>query len=147
MTQSEHPATRSFQCEHCGGEIRIPYELPPTEAPCPHCEELIESPAPPVETLVETSVKLPVDEDREESKATDESDEEKSRADSDPAAPEAPPVLVDEVVEPEQTAPGHYVQRQRVLIVWRCLYHVCAQRLFGTVVCRQYTFRPVQQCR
>ena len=47
MTQSEHPATRSFQCEHCGGEIRIPYELPPTEAPCPHCEELIESPAAP----------------------------------------------------------------------------------------------------
>ena len=37
MSQSEHPAQRIFKCNHCQGEIEIPYELPPTTAPCPHC--------------------------------------------------------------------------------------------------------------
>lgn len=41
----ETPAQRSFKCEHCHHDIFIPYALPPTTAPCPHCQQIITSPA------------------------------------------------------------------------------------------------------
>ena len=36
---------RDFKCSHCDGRIVIPIDLPPTTAPCPHCSEVITSPA------------------------------------------------------------------------------------------------------
>ncbi|MDA1006855.1 MAG: hypothetical protein O3A87_10325, partial [Verrucomicrobia bacterium] len=48
MSQSVHPESRNFFCDQCGGEIRIPYELPPTKAPCPFCKVEITSPGPPL---------------------------------------------------------------------------------------------------
>ena len=48
MPQTTSPATRRFHCTSCRGEIEIPFELPPTTAPCPHCATSISSPAPPV---------------------------------------------------------------------------------------------------
>ena len=47
MAQTTSPATRRFHCTSCGGEIEIPFELPPTTAPCPHCGTSISSPPPP----------------------------------------------------------------------------------------------------
>jgi hypothetical protein len=44
MSDSSLPEDRTFSCEGCGGEIRIPYALPPTSAPCPHCGKEITSP-------------------------------------------------------------------------------------------------------
>lgn len=41
---SDHPTTRQFLCEHCQTTIQIPYDLPPTVAPCPHCGEATKSP-------------------------------------------------------------------------------------------------------
>ncbi len=41
----ELPSQRSFKCEHCQHDIFIPYALPPTTAPCPHCQKTITSPA------------------------------------------------------------------------------------------------------
>lgn len=35
---------RSFHCPQCSGVIYIPHNLPPTQAPCPHCNALIVSP-------------------------------------------------------------------------------------------------------
>jgi hypothetical protein len=37
---------REFHCVHCEGKIVIPIDLPPTTGPCPHCGEVITSPAP-----------------------------------------------------------------------------------------------------
>ncbi len=37
---------REFHCIHCEGKIVIPADLPPTTGPCPHCGEVITSPAP-----------------------------------------------------------------------------------------------------
>lgn len=37
---------REFHCLHCDGKIRIPWDLPPTTGPCPHCSEVITSPEP-----------------------------------------------------------------------------------------------------
>ena len=48
MSQTTSPATRSFHCVSCRGEIQIPFDLPPTTAPCPHCGTGISSPPPPV---------------------------------------------------------------------------------------------------
>ena len=39
------PAQRSFPCPACTAEIFIPYDLPPTSAPCPRCGTTITSPA------------------------------------------------------------------------------------------------------
>jgi hypothetical protein len=38
---------RHFHCDHCNGRIAIPYDLPVTIAPCPHCQLVITSPPPP----------------------------------------------------------------------------------------------------
>jgi len=38
---------RDFYCPHCNGRILIPFSLPPTTAPCPHCQAVITSPPPP----------------------------------------------------------------------------------------------------
>jgi hypothetical protein len=47
MSDPTLPANiREFHCYHCRGKIRIPRELPPTTAPCPHCKNIITSPAP-----------------------------------------------------------------------------------------------------
>ncbi len=43
------PTTRTFACPHCSTGIEIPYELPPTKAPCPSCGQLVTSPARPAE--------------------------------------------------------------------------------------------------
>ena len=48
MSQSNHPESRNFFCDHCGGEIQISYDLPPTTAPCPFCKADLTSPAPPL---------------------------------------------------------------------------------------------------
>lgn len=40
------PQKREFRCIHCNGTIAIPFNLPPTTAPCPHCGNTITSPAP-----------------------------------------------------------------------------------------------------
>ncbi len=54
---SEQPETRSFSCPHCATGIQIPYNLPPTSAPCPKCGENITSPA-----LKEEEVQVPAPE-------------------------------------------------------------------------------------
>ena len=46
MNQTIGQAMRSFQCRSCHGGIQIPYDLPPTSAPCPHCGVIITSPPP-----------------------------------------------------------------------------------------------------
>ncbi len=47
MAISEIPNDkRAFLCEHCGGTILIPLDLPSTTGPCPHCTGEITSPAP-----------------------------------------------------------------------------------------------------
>jgi hypothetical protein len=35
---------REFSCVHCSGRIQIPWNLPPTTGPCPHCGGTITSP-------------------------------------------------------------------------------------------------------
>lgn len=37
---------REFSCLHCSGRIQIPWNLPPTTGPCPHCGGTITSPTP-----------------------------------------------------------------------------------------------------
>ena len=62
MAQTTSPATRRFHCTSCGGEIEIPFELPPTTAPCPHCGTSISSPPPPevfTDSLATTPVASP----------------------------------------------------------------------------------------
>lgn len=39
---------RAFHCNHCNGQVLIPWNLPATTAPCPHCGGTITSPEPPV---------------------------------------------------------------------------------------------------
>lgn len=39
------PGKREFRCNLCNGKILIPWELPPTTGPCPHCGGVITSPA------------------------------------------------------------------------------------------------------
>ena len=54
---------RDFHCNHCGGRILIPRELPPTTGPCPHCAGIITSPpleAPPTETIPPATPAPPV---------------------------------------------------------------------------------------
>jgi len=47
MSHSRKPSDRcEFYCEHCGGQILIPRDLPPTTGPCPHCAKTITSPDP-----------------------------------------------------------------------------------------------------
>lgn len=47
MSRSRQPnERREFHCEHCGGQVLIPWDLPPTTGPCPHCAKPITSPAP-----------------------------------------------------------------------------------------------------
>ncbi len=41
------PQQRSFNCHACQGIIYIPYNLPVTVAPCPHCGVAVTSPPPP----------------------------------------------------------------------------------------------------
>ena len=41
---------RQFRCPHCNGLIVIPWDLPPTKGPCPHCGKEITSPDVPVES-------------------------------------------------------------------------------------------------
>ena len=36
---------REFRCKHCDGKILIPWDLPPTTGPCPHCSGVITSPS------------------------------------------------------------------------------------------------------
>lgn len=48
MTQTDQ---RQFNCEHCGGVINIPANLPPTSAPCPYCQKLTTSPGPEEENV------------------------------------------------------------------------------------------------
>ncbi|MAF23535.1 MAG: hypothetical protein CMP26_13165 [Roseibacillus sp.] len=48
MSRTTAPATRRFHCDSCRGEIEIPFDLPPTTAPCPHCGTNVLSPPPPV---------------------------------------------------------------------------------------------------
>ncbi|MDP0490865.1 MAG: hypothetical protein Q7Q71_07440 [Verrucomicrobiota bacterium JB023] len=45
---------RTFVCEHCSKTIRIPYNLPPTTAPCPNCGQKVTSPPPPAEAKAES---------------------------------------------------------------------------------------------
>jgi len=46
MAETPIPTTqREFRCVHCNGKILIPWELPPTTGPCPHCSGTITSPA------------------------------------------------------------------------------------------------------
>lgn len=40
----EKPNFREFDCFHCGGKIRVPANMPPIMAPCPHCGKLTHSP-------------------------------------------------------------------------------------------------------
>ncbi|GAA5482852.1 hypothetical protein [Haloferula sargassicola] len=40
------PGQREFRCDHCHGKIHIPVDFPPTTGPCPHCGQVITSPAP-----------------------------------------------------------------------------------------------------
>lgn len=47
MSDDLPPRKRQFRCSECQGLIVIPWNLPPTKAPCPHCGKTIESPAPP----------------------------------------------------------------------------------------------------
>ena len=47
MSRTTAPATRRFHCDSCRGEIEIPFDLPPTTAPCPHCGTNVLSPPPP----------------------------------------------------------------------------------------------------
>ena len=47
MTSSDRPTHRAFSCDSCHGEIQIPYDLPPTTGPCPHCQAELTSPPPP----------------------------------------------------------------------------------------------------
>jgi hypothetical protein len=44
---SQPPQQRDFFCQFCNGRIVIPYSLPPTTGPCPHCQATITSPPPP----------------------------------------------------------------------------------------------------
>lgn len=44
---STSPPQRDFRCNHCNGKILIPYNLPSTTGPCPHCSGTITSPPPP----------------------------------------------------------------------------------------------------
>ena len=60
MSQTTSPATRSFHCVSCRGEIQIPFDLPPTTAPCPHCGTRISSPAPPVVFADRSPLEQPV---------------------------------------------------------------------------------------
>lgn len=47
MSHTSKPSDRrEFHCEHCGGQILIPRDLPTTTAPCPHCAKNITSPEP-----------------------------------------------------------------------------------------------------
>jgi len=46
---SQTPQERDFHCQHCNGRIVIPYSLPSTTGPCPHCQGTITSPPPPGE--------------------------------------------------------------------------------------------------
>ncbi|MEM9081215.1 MAG: hypothetical protein AAGC74_11040 [Verrucomicrobiota bacterium] len=45
MADSPRKLQRSFVCPSCQKEIFIPYDLPPTTAPCPSCGDLVTSPA------------------------------------------------------------------------------------------------------
>lgn len=62
MSQTVQPDTRNFLCDHCGGEIRISYDLPPTVAPCPHCSGEITSPPPPLPKRSENLAVAPPEE-------------------------------------------------------------------------------------
>jgi len=44
---SQPPQQRDFYCPSCNGRIVIPFSLPATTAPCPHCQATITSPPPP----------------------------------------------------------------------------------------------------
>jgi len=47
MSRTTAPAARRFHCDSCRGEIEIPFDLPQTTAPCPHCGTSVLSPPPP----------------------------------------------------------------------------------------------------
>jgi hypothetical protein len=44
MTPASPAPTREFRCSHCSARIAIPYNLPPTTAPCPQCGTPVTSP-------------------------------------------------------------------------------------------------------
>lgn len=52
---SQTPQERDFHCQHCSGRIVIPYSLPSTTGPCPHCQGIITSPPPPGEAPAEAA--------------------------------------------------------------------------------------------
>jgi hypothetical protein len=41
---SKNPQEHAFHCPSCNGRIVIPFNLPPTTGPCPHCQATITSP-------------------------------------------------------------------------------------------------------
>ena len=44
---TQQPQQRDFHCSYCNERIVIPFSLPSTTGPCPHCNETIISPPPP----------------------------------------------------------------------------------------------------
>ena len=70
MSENTPPATRSFHCESCSGEIQIPYDLPPTTAPCPHCGTEITSPPVPEVAPPATSAPVVLTEEQEVAPST-----------------------------------------------------------------------------
>lgn len=50
---------RSFPCVHCRKAIHIPYSLPPTTAPCPHCGEEVTSTKAPENIELKEAVATP----------------------------------------------------------------------------------------
>jgi hypothetical protein len=52
---------RQFRCQHCNELIVIPWDLPPTKGPCPHCgKEILSPPVPQAEGEPKVADKLPI---------------------------------------------------------------------------------------
>lgn len=80
-TQPTDPNPRVFHCHHCNGKIKIPQDLPPTTAPCPHCGQATTSP--PLELSI-----APV------------------RTSVDPTSPPPAPPAIQPVIQPRAEAPA-----------------------------------------
>lgn len=61
---SQAPQQRDFFCNHCNGRIIIPFDLPATTGPCPHCQGTITSPPPEPARPVATPPSQPEPEER-----------------------------------------------------------------------------------
>jgi hypothetical protein len=57
---SQAPQERDFHCQHCNGRIVIPYSLPSTTGPCPHCGGTITSPEPPAQQAPAPNATVPI---------------------------------------------------------------------------------------